>query len=45
MYLCYQHNIHLLYLPAHASHVLQPLDQSVFGPLKAAYKMELGYLE
>ena len=45
MYLCYQHKIHLLYLPAHTSHVLQPLDQSVFGPLKAAYKKELGYLE
>jgi 4-hydroxybenzoate polyprenyltransferase len=44
MYLCYTHQIHLLYLPPHTSHVLQPLDQSVFGPLKAAYKKELGYL-
>src|SRR5690606_10068265 len=45
MYLCYTHNIHLLYLPPHTSHVLQPLDQSVFGPLKSAYRKELGYLE
>lgn len=45
MYLCYTHSIHLLYLPPHTSHVLQPLDQSVFGPLKAAYKKELGYLQ
>ncbi|KAK2770105.1 transposase [Colletotrichum kahawae] len=26
------------------SHILQPLDQSVFGPLKAVYKKELGLL-
>lgn len=45
MYLCYINRIHLLYLPAHTSHVLQPLDQSVFGPLKTAYRKELGYLE
>ena len=45
MYLCYINKIHLLYLPPHTSHVLQPLDQSVFGPLKAAYRKELGYLE
>ncbi|KAF6830934.1 transposase [Colletotrichum musicola] len=42
MYLCYQNNVHLLFLPPHTSHVLQPLDQSVFGPLKTAYKKELG---
>ncbi|KZL82715.1 transposase, partial [Colletotrichum incanum] len=35
MWLCYINNIHLLFLPPHTSHVLQPLDQSVFGPLKA----------
>ena len=44
MYLCLKNNIHLLFLPPHTSHVLQPLDQSVFGPLKAAYKKELGLL-
>ncbi|KZL64103.1 transposase, partial [Colletotrichum tofieldiae] len=41
---CYINNVHLLFLPPHTSHVLQPLDQSVFGPVKAAYRKELGYL-
>ncbi|CCF41338.1 transposase [Colletotrichum higginsianum] len=44
MWLCYINNIHLLFLPPHTSHVLQPLDQAVFSPLKAAYRKELGYL-
>ncbi|KAL0929365.1 transposase [Colletotrichum truncatum] len=44
MYLCYKHKIYLLFLPPHTSHVLQPLDQAVFGPLKATYRKELGYL-
>ncbi|TIC89448.1 Tripeptidyl-peptidase SED1 [Colletotrichum higginsianum] len=44
MWLCYINNIHLLFLPPHTSHVLQPLDQSVFSPVKAAYRKELGYL-
>ena len=35
---CYYKNIHLLYLPAHASHVLQPLDVGVFSSLKQAYQ-------
>ncbi len=41
---CYQHNIYLLFLPPHCSHVLQPLDLSVFSPLKAAYRRELSNL-
>ena len=45
MYMCFENKIHLIFLPPHASHVLQPLDQSVFGPLKAAYKKELGNLD
>ena len=44
MYLCYQHNIHLLFLPPHTSHVLQPLDLSVFSALKSWYRKEVGYL-
>lgn len=28
----------MLYLPAHTSHFLQPLDVAVFAPLKAAYR-------
>jgi 4-hydroxybenzoate polyprenyltransferase len=38
MYLCYQHNVHLLFLPLHTSHVLQPLDLSVFSSLKTYYQ-------
>jgi len=40
----YNNNIYLLFLPPHTSHVLQPLDLSVFAPLKRAYRKELGYL-
>ena len=28
------HNIVLLVMPPHASHFIQPLDLSIFGPLK-----------
>ena len=38
---CFDNNIHLVYLPAHTSHVLQPLDLSVFSPLKHAYRKYL----
>lgn len=31
---CRNHNIILYCFPAHASHILQPLDVTVFGPLK-----------
>ena len=31
---CIQHNIILLLLPPHSSHLLQPLDVGIFGPLK-----------
>jgi hypothetical protein len=34
----YNNNIFLLFLPIHASHVLQPLDVAVFGPLKHIYR-------
>jgi hypothetical protein len=40
IYECYSNNIQLLFLPAHASHVLQPLDLSVFGSLKSHYRRE-----
>jgi DDE superfamily endonuclease len=33
---CLEHNIVLFLLPPHSSHLLQPLDISVFGPLKQA---------
>lgn len=44
MWLCFQHNIRLLFLPPHTSHVLQPLDLAVFSSLKAAYRKELNTL-
>ncbi|XP_014665337.1 PREDICTED: uncharacterized protein LOC106807509 [Priapulus caudatus] len=30
-------DVHLLALPAHTTHFLQPLDRSFFGPLKQNY--------
>jgi hypothetical protein len=35
---CYDNNISLLFLIPHSSHVLQPLDAAIFGPLKNAYR-------
>lgn len=38
---CLQANIHLVYLPAHASHKLQPLDCGPFSPLATYYSTAL----
>lgn len=38
--LCKSKGIVMLSLPPHTSHRLQPLDVSVYGPLKAAYNRE-----
>jgi hypothetical protein len=35
--LCKEKNIILLYMPAHSSHLLQPLDVACFSPLKRRY--------
>lgn len=35
---CFLNNVHLLFLPAHTSHVLQPLDLGCFSSLKAKYR-------
>ncbi|KAL8296578.1 hypothetical protein RB600_001864 [Gaeumannomyces tritici] len=43
MSLCLRNNVFLLYLPAHTSHVLQPLDLSIFSPLKQAYRQKIGF--
>ena len=32
-----EHGVHLLTLPPHCNHRLQPLDVSVYGPFKARY--------
>jgi hypothetical protein len=44
MWLCFTNNIYLLFLPPHSSHVLQPLDLSIFSPLKRAYCKRLNVL-
>ena len=33
-----ENNVHLLCLPPHTTHFLQPLDVGVFGPVKATWK-------
>ncbi|XP_046969743.1 uncharacterized protein LOC124537073 [Vanessa cardui] len=37
---CRSNNIVMLSLPPHGSHRIQPLDVSIYGPLKTAYKQE-----
>ena len=38
---CFDHDIILYCLPPHASHILQPLDVSVFGPMKKKWNDSL----
>lgn len=38
---CKDHNIITLCMPAHSSHILQPLDVACFGPLKKAYGAQI----
>lgn len=38
---CMEHGIILYCFPAHASHILQPLDISVFGPLKKEWNRQI----
>ena len=35
---CKENNVHLMLLPSNTTHVLQPLDVGVYGPLKQAWK-------
>ncbi|KAJ1026796.1 hypothetical protein NDA16_002093 [Ustilago loliicola] len=35
---CWSHHIIPFLLPPHSTHILQPLDVSIFGPLTAAYR-------
>ena len=44
MWECKENNIHLLYLPAHASHVLQPLDLALFSVVKLSYRNAISAL-
>lgn len=41
MYECYRHNVQLVYMPSHSSHILQPLDVGVFSILKRKYRKEI----
>ncbi len=41
MEFCLNNRIELLFLPPHSSHVLQPLDLTIFGPLKVKYHKEI----
>lgn len=43
--LCMENNIDLLILPPHCSHLLQPLDIGVFGPLKKYHAYETDRLQ
>lgn len=38
---CKENNILTLCMPAHSSHLLQPLDVGCFGPLKKAYSRQI----
>ena len=42
---CITHSIDLMILPAHSSHITQPLDVAVFGPLKTALGRETDALQ
>jgi 4-hydroxybenzoate polyprenyltransferase len=44
MWKCLKYNIFLLFLPVYTSHVLQPLDLSIFSPFKAAYRKHFNLL-
>jgi hypothetical protein len=44
IYHCRQYKITLLLLPPHSSHLLQPLDIGLFGPLKKAISFQMDKL-
>ncbi|KAI0997010.1 hypothetical protein K3495_g11173 [Podosphaera aphanis] len=44
MQLWKKHKIHLLFLPAHSSHILQPLDLAPFSILKSKYRKQISDL-
>jgi DDE superfamily endonuclease len=41
MWIYHINSVHIVYLPPHTSHVLQPLDLSVFSQIKASYRAEI----
>lgn len=44
MIACKENQIYLLYLPAHASHLLQPLDLAPFSVIKSRYRSQIAAL-
>lgn len=40
---CRSNHIHLLSLPPHSSHKMQPLDRVFFGPLKSKYAAKISH--
>ncbi|KAI1000803.1 hypothetical protein K3495_g7399 [Podosphaera aphanis] len=41
MWTCHQNKVACLYLPAHTSHILQPLDLAPFSVVKSKYRQEI----
>jgi hypothetical protein len=41
---CKQNRVQLVFLPAHSTHVLQPLDLSCFSPVKTKYRQQIAEL-
>ena len=39
-WICKQNNVHVVYIPPHSSHVLQPLDLSCFSAVKSHYRKQ-----
>ena len=44
MIACYINKIHVLYLPPHSSHILQPLDLAPFSVIKSSYRKQIAAL-
>lgn len=38
---CFKNNIELISLHPNSTHIIQPMDQSMFGPLKSAWKKQV----
>ena len=43
-WICKQNNVHVVYIPPHSSHVLQPLDLSCFSAVKSHYRKQISEL-
>ncbi|KJZ70572.1 hypothetical protein HIM_10040 [Hirsutella minnesotensis 3608] len=44
MHTAWKHHVQLLFLPAHSSHITQPLDVGVFSPLNTFYRQQFAGL-